>query len=41
MDVGAVGVVEIYVHNWERTGLPPVQPDGKDETTVLDWVLFG
>ena len=39
--VGVVGVVEIYVHDWERIGLPPVQPDGKDVDVVLDWVLFG
>ena len=34
--VGVVGVVEIYVHDWERTGLPPAQPDGEDVDVVLD-----
>jgi len=26
--------------DWERIGLPPVQPDGENDATVLDWVLL-
>ncbi len=35
-DVQAGGV---YVHAWDRTGVP-VQPAGLEFTTVLVWVLF-
>ena len=28
----------IYVQVWERTGLPPVQPEGRDELIILFWI---
>ncbi|HVI95092.1 MAG TPA: hypothetical protein VM753_13860 [Anaeromyxobacter sp.] len=31
----------VYVHDWERTGEPPVQPDGDEEMIVRVCVLSG
>jgi len=28
------------VQDWDRTGVPPVQPAGDDVATVLVWVLL-
>jgi hypothetical protein len=34
------GFGAVYVQAWERTGVPPVQPDGDEVSTVRVWVLF-
>ena len=36
--VGGGGVDD--VQDWERTGVPPVQPDGDEAATVRDCVPF-
>ena len=34
------GFGAVYVQDWERTGVPPVQPEGEEVATVRVWVPF-